>query len=468
MPRSSRIIAVFAGFLACALPLEAAHAQASALSARADSIFGRFTGPLVPGCAVDVRKGSDVLLSRGWGQAELEHGAAITPSTVFEAGSVSKQFTAAAVLLLAERGLLSLDDTLQRWFPELPTYAAPITLRHLMLHTSGLRDWGAVAQLEGWPRGTRDHRQEHALTIASRQRGLNHETGAAFSYTNTGYNLLAMLVHRVSGVSFAEFTRREFFAPLGMTSTSWRDDPARLVRGRAQGYSLDGTGGWRLDMPFEHVHGNGGLLTTVADLQLWTEAIASGRVGSPNVATRMQEEGLLRDGKGAGYGGGLFLGAVNGVGAVYHGGATAGYRAFLARFTESDIRVAMLCNRGDANPQGLSRQLLQGTLPFTNAPASISSPITPVRIAYDSAAFAEYGGTFASEEAAARWTVRVGPTGVTFSRFLGDVASLRATAKDQFAGPGGIQLQYTRDAAGRVTGFTVDISRARGVVFARE
>lgn len=468
MRRFAQIMTAVAGLIVFAAPRSAAQSEASRLSARADSIVGRFAGPQVPGCAVDIRRGGELLLSRGWGLAELEHGAPILSTTVFEAGSVSKQFTAAAVLLLAERGLLSLDDSLQRWFPEMPVYAAPITLRHLMLHTSGLRDWGAVAQLEGWPRGTRDHRQEHALLIATRQRALNHETGAEFSYTNTGYNLLAMLVNRVSGVSFAEFTRREFFAPLGMTATSWRDDPARLVRSRAQAYSPDGGGAWRLDMPFEHVHGNGGLLTTVGDLQRWTEAIASGRVGAPNVATRMQQEGVLRDGKGAGYGGGLFLGDVSGVRAVYHGGATAGYRAFLARFTESDMRVAVLCNRGDANPQLLTRRLLEGTLPFVNATAAASAPVTPVRIVYDSASFAEYGGEYTSEEAAARWTVSVGRTGLTFARWRGDVAPLRPTAKDAFGGAGGLQVRYMRDSTGQITGFTVDISRALGVVFTRQ
>ncbi len=448
--------------------ISTAKAQDAALMARADSLFSRFAGPQSPGCAVDVRRGSELLLSRGYGQAELEQGAAITPNTIFEAGSVSKQVTAAAILLLAERGKLSLDDTLQRWFPEIPKYADAITLRHLMLHTSGLRDWGAVAMLEGWPRGTRDHRQEHALTIASRQLGLNHPVGAEFSYTNTGYNLLAILVSRVSGSSFAEFTRKEFFAPLEMTATGWRDDPSRLVRGRAQAYSPTGTGDWRLDMPFEHVHGNGGLLTTVGDLQRWTDAIAAGRIGSPNVSQRMMQEGRLRDGSGASYGGGLFLGDVYGVRAVYHGGATGGYRAFLARYPESDIRVSMLCNRGDAAPQVLARQLLQEQLPFVTATPSTSAPVTPVRIAYDSASFAEYGGVYTSKEAAARWTVTVSASSMTFARWPGDVARLRPVAPDEFTGPGGMHVVYTRDAAKRITGFNVNISRALGVIFTRE
>ncbi len=462
------IAALCAALTISVVPVSRSHAQDTVLAARADSIFGSMAGPLAPGCAVDVRRGDATLLSGAWGRAELEHGAAITPATIFEAGSVSKQVTAAAVLLLAERGKLSLDDKVQRWFPEIPEYEESITLRHLMQHTSGLRDWGAVAQLEGWPRGTRDHRQEHALIIAARQRALNHPPGAQFSYTNTGYNLLALLVSRISGTSLAEFTRTEFFVPLGMTSTSWRDDPSRLVAGRAQAYSPAGFGAWRLDMPFEHVHGNGGLLTTVGDLQLFTEAIASGRVGAPNVSARMQEEGRLRNGKGAAYGGGLFLDDVYGVRAVHHGGATAGYRAFLARFIESDIRVAILCNRGDASPQVMARRLLQATLPFVSANPSASAPVAPVRIAYDSAAFAGFAGDYTSQEADARWTIRVGRDAMTFSRWNGDVAPLRPAGPDVFAGPASLRITFTRDANGRVTGFTADASRALGVIFTRE
>lgn len=462
-------ISVFcSALLVTAVPLPQAQGQDARLAARADSLFGGVAAAQAPGCAVDVRRGGETLLSRAWGLAEVEHGAAITPTTIFEAGSVSKQVTAAAVLLLAERGRLSLNDTLQRWFPEIPEYAEPITLRHLMQHTSGLRDWGAVAQLEGWPRGTRDHRQEHALTIASRQRGLNHAPGEQFSYTNTGYNLLAILVARLSGTSFAEFTRKEFFQPLGMTSTSWRDDPARLVAGRAQAYAPTGTGGWQLSMPFEHVHGNGGLLTTVADLQLWTEAIAAGNIGAPNVSVHMQQEGRLRSGAGATYGGGLFLDDVYGVRAVHHGGATAGYRAFLARFPDSDVRVAVLCNRADASPQVMARRLLEGTIPFVSPTPASSAPVTPVRVVYDSTSFAQLAGVYISAEAAARWTIQVGKTAMTFSRWSGDIAPLRPAGPDVFLGPGGLRVTFTRDPSGAVTGLTADISRALGVVFTKE
>src|SRR5690606_33257107 len=185
-------------------------------------------------------------------------------------------------------------DAVQKWFPELPSYSAPVTIRHLMQHTSGLRDWGVMAAIAGWPRTRRAHDQSDALSIIARQRHLNHNTGERFSYTNSGYNLMAMLVERAARMPFEEFTRREFFEPLGMRSTSWRSDFTRLVPGRAQAYERQ-AGSWHLDMPFENVHGNGGLLTTVGDLLIWTEALSQGRIGRPVVSGQMKTMGKLND-----------------------------------------------------------------------------------------------------------------------------------------------------------------------------
>ncbi len=262
---------------AALLAATAAPAQAP-VDARVDSLFAQWNAPTSPGCAVGVSQNGRTVLSRAYGSANLEHGIPNTPETVIEAGSVSKQFTAAAVVLLARQGKLSLDDDVRRYIPEVPDYGTPITLRHLLNHTSGLRDWGSVVALAGWPRGTRIHTHAHALDVISRQRSLNFTPGAEYSYSNTGYNLLAMVVDRVSGTSFAEFSQREIFQPLGMTSTQWRDDFTRVVPGRAEAYVWS-ENAWHLQMPFENVHGNGGLLTTVGDLLTWNHALDSGALG---------------------------------------------------------------------------------------------------------------------------------------------------------------------------------------------
>ena len=199
---------------------------------RLDSIFRAYGGAL-PGCAVGVSQRGQPAVERAYGMADLEHDVPNVPGTVFEAGSVSKQVTAGAVVLLALDGKLSLDDDVRRYLPELPDYGTPITIRHMLNHTSGLRDWGSMAALGGWPRGTRVYTNDLALDIARRQRTLNYAPGTYYSYTNSGYTLLAVVVGRVSGMSLAEFTRRRIFEPLGMTHTAWRDDFARVVKGRA-------------------------------------------------------------------------------------------------------------------------------------------------------------------------------------------------------------------------------------------
>ncbi len=437
--------------------------SAQSLAARADSIFAPMVRNGAPGCAIAVDSAGRARYRGAFGKAELEYGIPIDTATIFEAGSVSKQFTAAAVLLLAARGTLSLDDPVQQWFPEIPGYPQPITLRHLMLHSSGLRDWGAVASLAGWPRGQRAHTQDDALAIIARQRGLNHEPGAAFSYTNTGYNLLAMLVGRASGIPFAEFTRREFFEPLGMRHTSWRDDFTRLVPHRAQAYAMS-RGAWVLDMPFEDVHGNGGLLTTVGDLLTWNRALAEGRIGRPDVSAAMQTPGHFNDGGVMPYGGGLFLGALRGVPATWHTGATAGYRAILATFPEQGLAIAMLCNRGDANPGRLAELLLAGAVPFAPPVASAPQAVTPPFRA-DPARFGEYAGRWYSVEADGTITFRVQGGALQAARRPGQFGALRPTADDEFAAPGGVTLRFERDDAGRPARLFVSIDRAKDVLY---
>jgi CubicO group peptidase (beta-lactamase class C family) len=321
-----------------------------------DRVFARWNLPQSPGCAVAVAQTGQPLLTRAYGMADLEHDIKNTPETIFEAGSVSKQFTAAAVVLLSLDGKLSLDDPIRKYIPEVPDYGTPVTIRHLLTHTSGLRDWGSVAGITGWPRGARVHTHAHVLDIVSRQRALNFPPGAEYSYSNTGYNLLAVLVDRLSGMPFAQFTRQRLFEPLGMKNTQWRDDYARIVRGRAQAYSPRQSG-FATDMPFENVHGNGGLLTTVGDLLIWTENLQTGKLGGPAFLEAMHRPGVLSNGRKITYASGLMIGSYNNAREVSHTGSTAGYRAFLSRFPEKGLATAVLCNVGNANPEALGNQI---------------------------------------------------------------------------------------------------------------
>jgi CubicO group peptidase (beta-lactamase class C family) len=312
--------------------------------AKVDQIFAKYGGAGSPGCAVGTSIGRDIVLQSGYGMADLEHNIPITPQTIFEPGSVTKQFTAAAVLLLVEQGKISLDDPVRKYFPELPDYGEPVLkVSHLLNHTSGLRDWGEVAAINGWPRTTRANGQGNVLEIASQQLSLNYPPGAEYSYTNTGYNLAAMLVGRVSGKSIAEFTKEYIFQPLDMSSTSWRDDYRRIVPNRAMAYSNAG-GVIRTDMPFEDAHGNGGLLTTVGDLLRWNRNFTELKVGGRKLIELQTEQGVLTSGRKIAYARGLMILHWKGVPEVSHSGSTAGYSAWLGRYPEQELSVAVLCN----------------------------------------------------------------------------------------------------------------------------
>ncbi len=341
------VLAALALAVAVAVSSIARAAQPRALEAGVDGVFAKWTAD-TPGCAVGVSVNGASTLERAYGMADLEHGVRNMPQTIFEAGSVSKQFTALAVLLLAREQKLSLDDPARKYLPELPEYGAPLTIRHMLTHTSGLRDWGSVAGIAGWPRTTRVHTHAHVLDIVSRQRALNFTPGTRWSYSNTGYNLAAIIVSRVSGMPFAEFTKTRIFEPLGMTRTSWRDDHTRVVKGRAIAYSEE-RDGFHTEMPFENVHGNGGLLTTVGDLLRWNENFAAPRAGDAALVRAQQEPGRFSDGRSHDYALGLRVGQYKGVREVSHSGSTAGYRAYLARYPNQRVSVAVLCNASSAD-----------------------------------------------------------------------------------------------------------------------
>jgi CubicO group peptidase (beta-lactamase class C family) len=333
--------------LAAVLLASALQVAAPASVPDVDAVFSEWTTS-TPGCAVGVGLDGRPVLEKGFGMADLERRVPIAGDTIFEAGSVSKQFTAAAVLLLARDGKLALDDDVRRYIPELPAYGTPVTVRHMLTHTSGLRDWGSVAAIGGWPRTTKAYTHAHVLEILSRQKALNFTPGTRWSYSNSGYNLAAILVARVSGMSFAAFTRQRIFDPLGMSSTSWRDDYTRVVPRRALAYQLE-SDGYHTDMPFENVHGNGGLLTTVHDLLIWNENFVTPRVGDRRTVEEQTTPGRFSDGRAHDYGLGVWVNTYRGTREVRHSGSTAGYRAYLTRFPDLHASVAVLCNAANAN-----------------------------------------------------------------------------------------------------------------------
>jgi CubicO group peptidase (beta-lactamase class C family) len=320
-----------------------------------DRLFARWDRTVSPGSALAVMKDGRIIYKRGYGMADLDHDITITPATVFHVASVSKQFTAAAILLLEQDGKLSVDDDVRKYVPELPDFGQRITLRHLLHHTSGLRDQWDLLGMAGWRYSLDLITDDDVLALMARQKDLNFKPGDRHLYCNTGYTLLAQVVKRVSGQSYREFTTARIFEPLGMKSTRFRDDHAEIVKGIAYGYVPAGNT-FKLSVTNFDTVGATSLLTTVEDLALWDENFYNPRVGGRALVDRMLERGKLNDGTTLDYACGLTLGTYKGLNIVDHGGSDAGYRSDLLRFPNQHFSVACLSNTPN-DPGALARQV---------------------------------------------------------------------------------------------------------------
>jgi CubicO group peptidase (beta-lactamase class C family) len=402
-----------------------------------------YVGP-APGCAAAVSLNGETVFEKAFGLADMEHNVPNTPQTIFESGSVAKQFTAAALVLLQQDGKLSIDDPVRKYIPELPDYGSPLTIRHLLNHTSGLRDWGTVISLTGAGRGDRVINQDLALDIITHQRALDFKPGSEYSYSNSGYNLAAIIIERVSKQKFPAFVEERLFKPLGMKNSSWRDDYQRIVPGRAQAYSRQGPGPWRLNMPFMNVYGNGGMLTTVGDWMKWNAMLDSQALGAPLV-NALETQGMLNDGRRIAYALGLVVDEYKGLKDVSHGGATAGYQTFLARYPDNKVSVGVMCNGTAPGAGGIAASITDEIFgPYPETPKTEA-----VKLAEDE--LQKFVGIWRNEKThiPARFVIENG-----VSRWSG--ARLVPMGGGQFT-VGGDRLKFTLDKDGKpVSAETID------------
>lgn len=373
--RMCLVVLAIAGF---SLFVPSANTQSgdADLTAKVDKVFTQFDKPDSPGCALAVIKDGQIIYKRGYGMTDLDHDVAIKPDTPFHVASVSKQFTAFSILLLAQQGKLSLDDKVQKYITELREFDQPITIRHLLHHTSGLRDQWNLLIMSGTRLGEDVVRDDDILDLVSRMKELNFKPGDQHLYSNTGYTLMAYIVKRVSGQSLREFAEANIFKPLGMTRTVFRDDHAIVVKGQAYAYGPGPNSSFKLSVPNYDTVGASSLVTTVEDLAKWDQNFYDKKVGGDWVIEQMQIRGKLNDGEELSYARGLTIATYKGLKLVEHSGGDAGYRSHLMRFPDQKFSVACLCNYGGANPVLFARQVADLYLAkdFATPPPKPASP----------------------------------------------------------------------------------------------
>lgn len=451
---------------------EIAQAQAEPAPAAVDRIFAEWDRPASPGCALGVVERGRVVYERGYGMANLDYDIPNSPQTVYYIGSVSKQFTAAAVAMLVKEGKISLDDDVRTYFPELPDYGQPITVRHLVHHTSGLRDMYGLMSLAG-------HRiedvftDEQALALIVRQRELNFAPGTDYLYSNSGYWLLGELVERVTGKPLRQYADETLFQPLGMTRTHFHDDPGHVMKDRAMSYQPDGQGGFRTSylQNFDKV-GAGGLYSTIGDLARWDLNFYDPRVGGSRFLELMHTRGVLEDGDTLSYAFANNIGTFRGLRSVEHGGSMMGYKAYLLRFPEEGLTVALACNLGSIDPGVLARRVAEVYLedrmqPQVLGEARRADARGAERPQFTPAAteLRGYPGTYYSSELDASYTIRLDGDRLMLARRNSPDITLEPVSRGTFRA-GGMTISFD-DRQGEPGGFTVEAGRVRNIRFER-
>ena len=473
------LVATIAIALAIAAPVVLA-AQNFAPNPSVDRLFARWDHPDSPGCAVGVIRDGKFVYERGYGMANLDYSIPNSPQTVFYVGSVSKQFTAAAVAMLALEGRLSLDDDIRKYIPEMPdyraTYGVPVTIRNLIHHTSGIRDIYTLMGLAGL-RLEDVMTDDASLAMIARQAELNFKPGTDYLYSNSGYWLLGQIVERVTGQPLRAFADERIFQPLGMTHTHFHDDPGHIMKDRAMSYEPDGHGGFRISFlqNFDKT-GAGGLYSTVEDLARWDANFHTHRVGGSALQEMIHRRGVLANGDTLTYVFGNEVATYRGLRTDEHGGSMMGYKAHILRFPDQKLSVIETCNLGSINPGPIARQVAEIFLgdqvgPAAPAPAPHrGSP--PPTIAPSAADMNRVAGDYQSDELGVTYRLLVKDGQLLLRRPNAPDAPLLAEDRDSFRAAGEglsgpVTLRFDSTGAAAPQSFTVQAGRVTNIRFQR-
>ncbi|HQQ98743.1 MAG TPA: serine hydrolase domain-containing protein [Cyclobacteriaceae bacterium] len=448
----------------------------SAERQQVDEVFKNWSGKDSPGAAQGIVQDGKLIYSRGYGLADLEHNVPITDSTIFYIGSVSKQFVTMGLLLLEEQGKLSLDDRIQKYLPDFPEYGAPLTIRHFIHHTSGVRDNLTLWILSG--QDLLDHIDKGEMyQMIRRQKELNFAPGEKYLYSNSCYFLLGLIIETVSGESLRDFGQHQLFGPLGMNHTFFGDDNTRIIKNRAFSYQAVQGGFQNQIMRFDLV-GSGGVYSNIRDLYLWDQNFYHNKLGKRSQALidKMHVEGKLNNGSSSGYAFAIINGKYRGQPTVSHTGALAGYRSHLLRFPTQKTSVIILGNvipfPIDQLPYRVADIVLKQKLgPVENASssstekASIATPSVPI------ADPSQFIGSFYSEELDVTYAVTSEGNNLFASIRGRKPMPMKSTGADLFDVqlPGAeIKMHFERDSPGKVTGFSIDAGRVTHISFIKK
>lgn len=433
----------FITLLLCASSVGAAQTTASP-ERRVDSLFASFNQRTSPGIAIAVVRDGKILFHKGYGLADIENHVPVTPSTVFDLASVSKQFTGLAVAMLVEEGRVHLTDDIHKYIPELGDFGHPITINHLLHHTSGIRDWPGSLAVAGWQFDDVIS-FEQILRVAYGQRTLNFVPGAEYTYSNTGYNLLAEMVSRVTHEPFPKWMDEHLFRPLGMTSTQFRSDHNALIDRRAFGYSQR-RGGWQANTDDLVALGSSSLFSTVDDLAKWVANFDDPAVGGRAAMTLTRTRGVLNDGKEIDYAFGILHGTYRGLATEEHSGGWAGFSTYVLHFPLERSSVVILENAPVINPSQAAHEVADMFLDrqmAARSPAQVSlAGAPPIDLA--PATLDRYAGIY-----------RLGPG--WFVRARRDAAALRVQATRE----GEVAMSPRSDTSFWVASYNAPISFTR-------
>ncbi len=452
----SRVFSIPAAALPAAVVLLVAAPALTALgqagpgedrAAKVDAPFAEWDKPESPGCALGVVKDSRFIYRRGYGMANLEHDVPLSSRSVFYIASTSKQFVAASIILAAEQGHVSLDDDVRDYVPELPDYGTTITIRHLLNHTSGIRDYLTLWELAG-EEFADIHEPEDALAMIARQKALNFEPGEEYLYSNSGYFLLSVIIERATGKTLREFARENIFEPLGMRNSHFHDDRTHISRNRAIGHVKRDDGTIAMYVSNFDLVGSGGLHTSVDDLLLWDHNFYENKLGRGTLLEELHRRGVLSSGDTLDYAAGLTIGEYRGQRTVSHGGSAQGYRTELLRFPDQRFSVIVLCNLGSISPSRFARQVadiyVADQLVVAEAEEGKATAAEARYIELSAAELEAWAGAFRNPESGTIWKVSVdeGKLKVDANGFMFHLAPLSPNRFKAVDAPFGVAIRF--------------------------